>query len=389
MSELLPSILMIAIVVIVVSVMTDQATGIGGPLRESWASLQDRSHSQNETKINVVPSQPSVSVSPMVRFTLANDGTFTPGRFSEWDLILETQKASGFGIGYLTHTKAACPGTGQWSIRGIFADVAALTSEVVEPGLLSPGEEMVVILKPSATIEESTIDRATFVAPNGVTARIIFKVATVLYVVDATDSMVYKYTEDGTFVESAALNTQNGDAKGITTDLVSFWTVDDADDMVYGYTPSFVLATSSTVHASNRDAEGLTTDGCSSIWAVNHGGSKKVFKYTLGGAYVSDFALTAANNHATGITTDGTNIWVVDHKDAKAYKYTMSGSAVSDFALDDNKSNARGITTNGTFIWVVDRKANRVEKYTMAGGFLSSFPLTAANADPQGITAPR
>ncbi len=77
--------------VIVLSIMTDQATGINGPLRESWATIQGRSQGQNETKINVVPSQPSVSVSPQVRFTLANDGGFTPGQFSEWDLILETQ----------------------------------------------------------------------------------------------------------------------------------------------------------------------------------------------------------------------------------------------------------------------------------------------------------
>ena len=380
---------MIAIVVIVFSVMADQATGLAGPLRESWSELQNRSQARTETKINVVPSQPSVSVSPQVRFTLANDGTFTPGRFSDWDLILETQTASGTRISYLTHTTAACPGTGQWSIRGIFADTATLVPEVVEAGLLSPGEEMVVILKPGANIEESTVDRATFVSPNGVTVQVIFKVATVLYVVDETDSLVYKYREDGTFVERAPLNTLNGAAQGITTDLVSFWTADDADDTVYEYTPSFALASTSALHASNDDAEGLTTDGCSSIWAVNHTGTRKVFKYTLGGAYVSDFDLTEANNHATGITTDGTNIWVVDHIRDKAYKYTMSGSPVSDFALDGGNSNARGITTNGTNIWVVDRGTTRVYRYTMAGGFVSSFPLTAANADPQGITAPR
>jgi glutamine cyclotransferase len=380
---------MIATMVIVLSIMTDQATGFGGPLRESWANLQGRSQAEMETKINVVPSQPSVSVSPQVRLTLANDGNFTPGRFSEWDLILETQTASGTVIGYLSHTTAACPASGQWSIRGIFADAAALTSEVVGPGLLSPGEEMVVILQPSTAIEESTIDRATFVAPNGVTARAIFKVATVLYVVDATDSLVYEYKEDGTFVATTSLSTLNGAAEGITTDLVSFWTADNADDMVYEYTPAFALATSTALHASNDASEGLTTDGCSSIWAVDDGGSKKVFKYTLAGAYVSDFDLPAANGHPTGITTDGTNIWVVDHQDAMAYKYTMSGISVSDFTLDSGNSNARGITTNGTNIWVVDRGTARVYKYTMAGGFVSSFPLIAANADPQGITAPR
>ncbi len=286
---------MIAIITIVISVMTDQATGIGGPLRDSWASLQNRSQGEAETKINVVPSQPSVSVSPQVRITLANDGNFTPGQFSEWDLVLEMQTASGTSISYLSHTTAACPGTDQWSVRGIFADAATLTSEVVGPGLLGPGEEMVVILKPSTTTVESTVDRATFVAPNGITAQAIFKVATVLYVVDATDSMAYKYTEDGTFVSSTQLSALNGAAKGITTDLVSFWTVDNADDMVYEYTPSFVLSTTSALHASNVDAEGLTTDGCSSVWAVDHGASKKVFKYTLGGDYASNFDLTAAN----------------------------------------------------------------------------------------------
>ncbi len=104
MSELLPSILMIAVVVLVVGIMAEQATDINGPLRESWATLQDRSKEQAETKIVVTPSQPSVSVSPQVRLTLANDGNTIPGEFSDWDLILETQKASGFSVAYLAHT---------------------------------------------------------------------------------------------------------------------------------------------------------------------------------------------------------------------------------------------------------------------------------------------
>ncbi len=389
MSELLPSILMIAVVVLVVGIMAEQATGIDGPLRESWATLQDRSKAQAETRINVTPSQPSVSVSPQVRLTLANDGNTTPGEFSDWDLILETQKASGFGVAYLAHTTSTCPASGQWSVRGIYADVDALTAEVVEPGLLGPGEEMVAIFKPSVTIEESTVDRATFVAANGVTARAIFKVDTVLYVVDETDSMVYKYKEDGTFVATTSLDALNASSTGISTDLVSFWTADNADNVTYEHTPAFVLSTSSAMHASSTDVEGLTTDGCSSIWAVDHGTSNKAFKYTLAGVNQSDFDLTAANDQASGITTDGTNIWVVDHADAKAYKYTMTGSAVSDFSLDAANTNARGITTNGTNIWVVDWGTARVYKYTMAGAFVSSFLLNAANADPQGITAPR
>ena len=114
--------------------------------------------------------------------------------------------------------------------------------------------------------------------------------------------------------------------------------------------------------------------------------SKKIFKYTLGGAYVSDFDLTAANDHATGITTDGTSIWVVDHSGTKAYKYTVSGSLDSEFPLDGGNSNARGITTNGTNIWVVDAVDDKAYRYDMTGTFVSDFSLSAANGAPQGLT---
>ena len=46
----------------------------------------------------------------------------------------------------------------------------------MDPGVFNPGEEMVVVANPSNQVKANTTDRATFVTPNGVVAKVIFEV---------------------------------------------------------------------------------------------------------------------------------------------------------------------------------------------------------------------
>ncbi len=372
-----------AITLLVVVSLGWELIAMFGQMTDSWTALEDRSELEFNTDINA-PTGQSAGEQSIAHVTIANTGKVPLGQFADWDLILETQQEPGLGVVYLAYTESALPGINEWTIDGIYRDAASSTPETVGPGILDPGEEMVVLANPDPPLGGGTYGRATFAAPNGAIAKVILFKPRWLYVLDHDDMTVYKYEADGTLAGSSSLDAQNSDAMGITTNNSHFWTTDILDEQMFKYTSGFSLMSTSTLESSNQQPAGLTADG-SNIWTVD-GAVPEVFKYDMEGSYVSKFSLTAQNRDSTGIATDGTNIWVVDAVDAKVYKYDMSGTFVSDFSLSAANADPAGITTDGTNIWVVDAVDAKAYEYDMSGAFVSDFSLCAANADPQGIT---
>ena len=148
---------------------------IFGDVTDSWATLQERSEEKADTKI-AGPTGLSVSATSTVQITVTNEGDVALGRFSDWDVIFEIQRAPGLGIAYLTYTQSASPGTNQWTAQSISVDSSPPIPEYMEPGVLNPGEKMTVLANPSPSVTQNTYDRAVFVTPNGVSAEVIFKV---------------------------------------------------------------------------------------------------------------------------------------------------------------------------------------------------------------------
>ena len=349
----------------------------------SWVGLEARSERKAETRITG-PSGLSVQSAPRVQITIANRGDVSLAQFSDWDVIVETQRSAGLGITYLTHTASTTPAKNQWAVQGIYRNAASSTPETVEPGVLNPGEEMVVLANPAPAFGADTYGRAVLTTPNGAAVKVVLFKPTVLYVLDQTDLLVYRYRDSGTFLGTSALDGQNASSTGITTHDFNFWVTDIQDDVAYKYSHSFSLVTSWAHDPLNHDATGMTTDG-SNIWLVDSQ-DLKVYKYDMSGTLVSEFPLTAANANPTGIGSGGANLWVVDSDDDKAYKYDLSGAFVSSFILAAANSDPTGISSDGTNIWVVDAVDVKIYEYDMSGAFISDFSLTGANGDPQGLT---
>ena len=320
-----------------------------------------------------------------VDITITNEGDVPLSSFEDWDVIFEVQEASGFSVLYLDYTTSASPSTNEWTVSGIYLDATLLTAEVVDPNILNPGEEMIIKANPLPAVTSGTYDRAVFVTPNGVIAKVIFKLSGFLHVVDQADRIVYRYTDEGVYVDLNSLDSANTDAQGITTDGTDFWVPDEVDDEAYKYDSSVNLDSMWSLDLQNATSTGVTTDG-TNIWVVD--GDDTVYKYDMVGASVSNFSLDAANTAPAGITTDNTNIWVVDSGDDLVYKYDLSGVFDSTFALSAENADPSGITTDGANIWVVDKVDDKVYKYDMTGSNISTatFDLDATNTDPTGIT---
>ena len=141
----------------------------------SWTAQESRQELEAKTKISG-PTGQWAGADPTVRITLANTGKAAVGRFADWDVIFEIQRSPGLGIAYLTYTTATPPGANQWTVDGIFLDASDLTPETVDPGVLNPNEEMIVLARPDPAVVLDTFDRATFATPNGETASVIFQI---------------------------------------------------------------------------------------------------------------------------------------------------------------------------------------------------------------------
>ena len=351
----------------------------------TWLEQEKRHEAQSDTRI-AGPIGASVDESTTLRLTLTNEGDEVIGRFEDWDVIIESKRPGSPAISYLTYTENASPGANEWTVIGIYRDAANLTPEVVDPGILNSGEEMIVVANPSPAIVAGYYDRAVFVTPNGISAKVIFKVSAVLYVADLDDGLVYMYLDDGKYKSVDFLDPDNDDARGITTDNTDFWTVDVQDLQTYKYPNTFNVGTPWSLDAANATSTGITTDGAN-IWTVDPG-DDAVYKYDMVGASVSTFALDAANTDAAGITTGGGSIWVVDDQDNAVYEYSMAGVLISSFGLTAGNTEPTGVTTNGTHIWVVDHTDLKIYTYLTDGTYLNTkdITLTGPNADPEGIT---
>ncbi len=173
MSVVIPTVLMTALMIAGLAVLSTSALDARWDLSEAVHSLLDRSHDGIDTKI--VPANPStIGVVPL-QVTLRNEGRTGLGQFSKWDLVLHVQERSGLRATYFTYTRDPSPGPNQWTVKGTYLDAETLTPQIVDPRLLNPGEEMIVLINPDPPLGACAYAKAIFATPNGVLAEALFQ----------------------------------------------------------------------------------------------------------------------------------------------------------------------------------------------------------------------
>ncbi len=152
--------------------------------RGSLSSFEEVSRSLQRMEFRIVDtartsltavSATTTATSTQVRLVLSNDGQVGLRDFAHWDVLVQYYNGAGsLFIKRLTHSSAAVPGNDEWIVDGIFLDEQAPTPEVFEPGILNPGEEMVVLAKVNPSFGVGTNNLATVSTPNGVAISINF-----------------------------------------------------------------------------------------------------------------------------------------------------------------------------------------------------------------------
>lgn len=220
---------------------------------------------------------------------------------------------------------------------------------------------------------------------------------------DASANRDYLVASNGTPQGSAALAAANAAPRGVATavGVDNTWVVDaNRNVYVYNVTGGLVGSWTAGSLATNATPEGIATDG-KDVWIVD-AKSDKVFRYVgaasrLSGSQnaASSFSLNSANGNAKDIVTDGGSLWVVDDASStdRVFKYSVAGSLIGNWAISSANKSPTGIAidpTNVGDIWIADSGSDAVYQYVAAAGRSSgsqaaSASFHLANGNSQGL----
>lgn len=140
---------------------------------ESLKQTTQTTQEVSRTDIKVVDAQ---TQGDSVEVSVLNSGEVHLAQFAKWDVVVQYYDASGdYHISQLSYTENSSPGEGQWTIVGIYTDESLGQREVFEPGILDPGEVMLMRLSLAPLPGAGTTDFITVSSANGVTTSAQFK----------------------------------------------------------------------------------------------------------------------------------------------------------------------------------------------------------------------
>ncbi len=143
---------------------TDRVSG-------GWARMVERSGEIDRTDLSL-NSADLVPTSTNIDLSIRNSGQIPLRDYGDWDVMIRyyaTSSNQGLNVAWVPRATTTPPYSGQWEVSGIYLDASTLDSEVYDPNVFNPGEEMIVRVKISPAIPTSTDNVITIGTPNGVT----------------------------------------------------------------------------------------------------------------------------------------------------------------------------------------------------------------------------
>ncbi len=134
----------------------------------AWRELEERSGDRARTDLTPI----DVAVTDggkNVEVTLRNDGDVKLANFDRWDVILQyyAQGSNNYETDWYPYVSTS-PGNNEWTVAGIYAEAASSTAELFEPGVLNPGEELLLQLTVSPKVGNNTVNMIMISTDSGV-----------------------------------------------------------------------------------------------------------------------------------------------------------------------------------------------------------------------------
>ena len=168
MSNAIVTLFVVALMLTAVLSWSQASVGTMDSAAQSWKQMVSTAEEVSRTDIEVISAQEQgLWVEVLVR----NCGEVHLAQFSKWDVIVHYYDASGdYHVSALSYIEDGDPGDNQWTVVTIYSDDSLSQEEVFEPGILNPGEVMLIRLKLEPALGNSTTNRVIVSSDNGVVA---------------------------------------------------------------------------------------------------------------------------------------------------------------------------------------------------------------------------
>jgi flagellar protein FlaF len=163
MENALTGIIIIGVMILAIMGLSQGTLAAQAGIADAIRQMQTRLADQARTDVQAVSASTSV-LGDTVYITVKNTGSTKLADFEHWDVIL-TYPDSLAETQFEWHTIQS---------KQIYRAAESGQPEIIDPGILNPGEEMVIFTNVVFGVGLGTTNVATVSTPNGITASTIF-----------------------------------------------------------------------------------------------------------------------------------------------------------------------------------------------------------------------
>jgi hypothetical protein len=174
MSNAIVTLFVIALMLTAVLTWSQASFSSQDSAAEAWKQMTETATEVARTDIEVIDAQEQGS---FVEVLVRNCGEVRLAQFDEWDVITHYyDESGGYYVTWLSYTEDSDPDDNHWNVETIYSSDSLGQEEVFEPGILNPGEVMLMNLQLSPLPGAGTTNWVIISSYNGVVASAQFEV---------------------------------------------------------------------------------------------------------------------------------------------------------------------------------------------------------------------
>ena len=212
-----------------------------------------------------------------------------------------------------------------------------------------------------------------------------------IYVVDAQNNRIQKFTSTGTFVmkwgTQGSGDGQFGRPWGVAVDSVGNVYVADWNNnriQKFSSTGTFITkwGTQGSGDGQFNEPSGIAVDGAGNVYVADTS-NNRIQKFTSTGTFVMKWGTQGSGdgqfNNPNGVAMDGAgNVYIVDWDNNRIQKFTSTGTFLTKWGTQGSGDgqfrypNGVAVDSVGN-VYVADAQNNRIQKFTSTGTFLTKW----------------
>lgn len=173
MEHVILSLISIAIILGSGMMLAQSAVLSADQFSSKWKDMEVMAEDLARTMIAATTAQAIAPWDGVIEVTVENTGQRTLGKFADWDVMVQYYDSSNiYQIRRLDYVSGTTLGDNQWVVYAIQVNGS---SEIFQPGLLNPGEQVLLRLKPVPDLGNGKTLLVVVDTPNGVATSIHFE----------------------------------------------------------------------------------------------------------------------------------------------------------------------------------------------------------------------